>query len=135
MEALWESLQLLVSGVWNVLIALGGLLLPWTPLAAWIVFWLFGVNWQTLRGVLLRGGWMGLVLIGLGMVLIWGMVAPPPDGFHHFFGMEISNFVGKTVYVTSLFCIMLLCGSVQLSGMLGNCCQIEDEPTEPTASH
>ena len=34
---------------------------------------------------------------------------------------------GKTVYVTALFCIMFLCGSVQLSGCCNSMCCFEDE--------
>jgi hypothetical protein len=44
-------------------------------------------------------------------------------------GLSLSNYVGKTVYVTALVCIMFLCGSVQLSGCCAACCRFEeDEP-------
>ena len=113
---LWESLVQLVVALWHLLLTLGAVLLPWLPLLAWIVFWLFAVNWVSLRQVLLRGGWIGLLLIGLVMILVWGVVAPPVGGAHHLFGLTLSNFVGKTVFVTILFCIMFLCGAFQLSG-------------------
>ncbi|MEZ6058160.1 MAG: hypothetical protein R3C01_15790 [Planctomycetaceae bacterium] len=91
---------------------------PWTPLIAWVAFWTLAVDWVKLRGSLLKGGLIGVILLGLVMVLIWGVVAPPETGSHYLLGLKVSNFVGKTVYVTALFVIMFLCGSVQLSG----CC-------------
>ncbi len=90
------------------------------PLLAWLAFWLFAVNWVKLRAVLLSGGWIGLALFGLVAILAWGLIAPPADGHHYFFGLTLSNFVMKTVYVTGLISIMLLCGSVQLSGACGS---------------
>jgi hypothetical protein len=127
LQGLLDSLLQFVVAGWDVLLQLFYLLVPWIPLGAWIAFWMFGVNWVQLRDVLKRGGWVGLLLIGLVMVLVWGVVAPPPEGQHVLFGLELSNFVGKTVYVTGLFTIMLLCGSVQLSGCCARCCRFDDE--------
>jgi hypothetical protein len=132
MDALLENLGQFLSAGWDVLISLGALLLPWTPLAAWVLFWLAAVNWSKLWPVLKQGGLIGVVLIGLVMVLVWGVVAPPEGGVHHLLGLKLSNFVGKTVYVTALFVIAFLCGSVQLSGV---CCQFPDEPDEPEHDH
>jgi len=128
------SLKTLLDAVLDVLVSLGGVVWPFLPLLAWIGFWLFAVNWVRYRQVLLSGGGVGVVLIGLMTILIWGAIAPPLGGAHHIFGLSLSNYVGKTVYVTSLFVIMLLCGSVQLSGACGNCCGIEDE-APPTPTH
>jgi hypothetical protein len=120
MDQLIDSLQNLLTSGWDVLIALLAILLPWSPLLAWVAFWLLAVNWVKLREVMIRGGWVGVVLIGLTMILIWGVVAPPAGGTHHLFGLNVTNFVGKTVYVTALLTIMFLCGSVQLSGACGS---------------
>ncbi len=130
MEELITNVGELVWAAWGVCASLAALLLPWSALAAWIGFWMFGVNWTKFREVLLQGGWVAVALIGLVMVLIWGLVAPPPDGSHHLFGLTVSNFVGKTVYVSALFCIMFLCGSVQLSGCCAQCCKFEDDAAE-----
>lgn len=135
MDALLELIHSLIElllAVGMVLAALVRLLLPWMPLAAWIVFWLFGVNWVKLREVMLGGGWIGVVLIGLVMALAWGVIAPPAESAHYILGLKLSNFVGKIVYVTALFCIMYLCGAVQLSGCCSSCCRFEsDEGPEP----
>lgn len=95
-----------------------GVLLPWAALALWVVFWLFAVDWNKLCGLLrLRaGGWVPVLLLGAGMVLVWGTVAPPPDGSCHLLGLTLTNFVEKTVYVAGLFCIAIFCGVAQMSG-------------------
>ncbi|MBS0206567.1 MAG: hypothetical protein JSS49_27065 [Planctomycetes bacterium] len=131
MLELVNHLQELLTAGWNVLVTLLGLVLPWTPLIAWVTFWLLAVNWVKLRGVIIQGGWIAIVFLGLMMILVWGVVAPPADGSHHLFGLNVTNFVGKTVYVTALLTIMFLCGSVQLSGACGTLAQFpEDVPDE-----
>ena len=134
MNALFESLFQLLTAVWEVLISLGALLLPWLPLGAWIVFWMFGVNWSKLYPLLYQrwSGGIAVVLIGLVMILVWGSVAPTATDPHHVFGLE-SIYVVKAVYVAALFCIALLCGSVQLTGCCARCCGFEEAPE--TAEH
>jgi len=132
MQALLDSLVQLLVAVWEVVFAAVSVVVPWLGLMAWIGVWLFAVNWTKLRQLLLQGGWIGLILIGFGMIMVWWAVAPPPDGQHVILGLTLSNFVGKTVYVTILICIMLLCGSVQLSGMAG---PPEEEDEIESAGH
>jgi hypothetical protein len=110
----------LLGAVWQLVISILLLILPWTPLIAWLAFWLFAVNWVKLRAVMVQGGWIGVVAIGFLMILIWGVIDPPASGAHYLLGLTLSNFVGKTVYVTALLTIMFLCGSVQLSGACGD---------------
>ena len=131
MENLLDSLKELIIAVWNVADSLFFLILPWAPLIAWVAFWLLAVNWVKYRAVLLKGGWTGLAFVALMMIMIWGLIAPPADGFHHIFGLSLSNFVGKTVYVTALFSIMFLCGSVQLRGACGSLVCFKHEDEEP----
>lgn len=117
MDVLYSLIDLIsAAGVflWSLVNAVA----PWAALIAWIAFWMLAVDWVKLRSFLLKGGWIGVVLLGLMAVLVWGVIAPPIDGSHSLLGLHVSNFVGKTVYVTTLLVIMLLCGSTQLSG----CC-------------
>ncbi|WP_373649793.1 hypothetical protein [Schlesneria sp. DSM 10557] len=130
MEQLLISVQNLLVAGWDVLVTLLAVMTPWTPLIAWVAFWLLAVNWEKLYSVLANGAVIGVALIGLMMILVWGLVAPPPDGVHHLFGLHPSNFVGKTVYITILFTIMALCGSVQLSGAYSSLTQFEEEETD-----
>jgi hypothetical protein len=134
MEAVLQSLIELGRDLLVLVVSLGRVLLPLLPLVVWVAFWTLAVNWTKLRSALLAGGWVGLVLLGFLAVLVWGTVAPPATGAHQFFGLTLGNFVGKTVLVTALICIMLLCGSVQLSGACGSLCQF-DEPSEEDAHH
>lgn len=134
MEQLLVSLVDVLVAVWGLLLALLAVVVPWTPLIAWLAYWLFAVNWTKLWPVLARGGWIGVVLLGLVMTLVWGMVAPPASGSHFLLGLTLSNFVGKFVYVTSLLVMMLLCGSVQLSGACGDWIDFS-EPAEPEDAH
>lgn len=120
-----------------VILALGGLavaliqaILPWTPLLAWIAFWLLAVNWRQLYPVLMQGGLIGVVLIALMAILVWSSIAEPVGGAHHLFGLVVNNVVGKTVYVTGLAVIAALCGTVQLSGGCGRLCHFEEAPAE-----
>ena len=134
MQALFESLLELLQAILAVLIEFALVLQPWSlllvGLGAWIVFWTFGVNWVTLREMLLRGGWVAVLLIGLVVILVWGTVHQPLNGQEHLLGLTLSNYVGKTVSVTGLFCIMFLCGSVQLSGCCSRCCSFDEKPIE-----
>jgi len=134
MSNLITALADLLLALKDVVVSLGFLLLPWIPLFAWVAFWTFGVNWTQLRDVLRKGGWIGVVLIGLVAVLVWGSVWPPARGHYDLLGLRISNFVGKTVYVSGLICLMLLSGSVQLSGACNRwLCFPEDTPEDDHA--
>lgn len=136
MEALLDSVIQLLYALWILIGALADLLVPWIPLAAWIGYWLFAVDWVRLREIMLRGGAVGVVLIGLMAALVWGMVAPPAGGYHFLLGLQLSNFVGKIVYVTGLLTIMFLCGSVQLAGCCAGWTPVQErveegKPEEP----
>jgi hypothetical protein len=134
MDAVLQSFLELCRDLAVLTVRVGEVLLPLLPLVVWVAFWTFGVNWKKLRVVLLQGGWVGLMLLGFLAVLVWGTVAPPVGGAHQFLGLTLGNFVGKTVLVTALICIMLLCGSVQLSGACGSLCRF-DEPAAEAEPH
>lgn len=121
LTALLDLLTALSLLIWAIVQTV----LPWTPLIAWIAFWTLAVDWVKLRSFMLSGGWIGVLLLALVAVLVWGVVAPPPTGVHSLLGLSVSNFVGKIVYVTTLVVIMLLCGSVQLSGVVDCCLNLQ----------
>ena len=100
---LLQALLNLLSALLEVFVATGGLILPWLPLIAWTVFWALAVNWEKLAAVIRTGAFLGIAMIALLAVLVWGCVSPPIDG-HHYFEMlgvrlSVSNFTGKLVYV------------------------------------
>lgn len=124
MELLHSLLNVLYS-VADLLVALGRAALPWTPLFAWVAFWTLAVDWTKLYPILMRGGIVGVGLLFFVAVLVWSVIAPPPDNVHHLFGLAVGNVTGKFVYVTALTVIMFLCASVQLSGCCGSLLNLE----------
>lgn len=134
MQAVLDSVIQLFWALFELAGSIGGLVLPLTPLVLWVAFWMFAVDWVALRSFLHKGGWVGLVLLAFAAILVWGCVAPPADGSHYVLGRTLDNFIGKTVYVTGLLCIMLLSGAVQLAGVVGPYPPKIEEP-EPDTHH
>lgn len=131
MHSVYQSLVELTFALVDLIGSVGSLVLPWMALVAWLVFWLFAVNWTRFRTQITQeGGWIALLLIGFVWIIVWSVVAPPASGSYHLFGLNISNFTGKTVYVTSLFCLMFLAGAAQLSGGIGNWGQFAEPVAE-----
>jgi len=124
---LLQSLQEVITALLNVVMALVNIVLPWFPLLVWIAFWSLAVNWSRAFDILRKGGAIGVLLLMFVSVLVWGSVAPPIEGSHSLFGLTVSNFAGKFVYVTMLTCIALLCGSAQMSGAFGSLADFSDE--------
>jgi hypothetical protein len=122
MDAFINLLESLVGVFWSLLdvvVALVMVVVPWLPFLAWVGFWTFAVDWRKAFPVLQRGGFVAVLLLMFVAVLVWGAVAPPPEGTHYLFGLTVSNYAGKLIYVTTLTCVALLCGSVQLNGAFG----------------
>lgn len=132
---LFSSLIDVLSALLNVVVNLVRVVLPWLPLLAWIGYWAFCVNWTKAFPILRRGGMIGVLLLMLAAVLVWGAVAPPEGGKHYMVGLAVSNFAGKFIYVTMLTCIALLCGSAQLSGAFGRFGEFPEEPAEDDHGH
>ena len=124
---LFQSLENVFWSLLDVVMALVFVVLPWLPLLAWVAFWSFAVNWARTFDVLRKGGFIGVLLLMFAAVLIWGAVAPPIEGTHTLFGLTVSNYAGKFIYVTMLTCIALLCGSVQMSGTFGSLIDFSNE--------
>lgn len=129
---LLNALLNLLTALYQVIAELVSAIAPLLPLLVWVAFWTLAVDWVKLRHFFLRGGWIALLLMMFVTILVWGVVAPPESGAHNMLGLSVSNFVGKTVYVTAIVVITFLCGSVQLSGICGSLCRFEDEKPEPS---
>lgn len=133
MQAILDSLIELFWAVFGVFASVGQVIVPLTPLLLWVAFWTFAVDWVKLRSFFLKGGIVGVVLIALMAIFVWGSISPPPDGQHYILGRSLDNFVGKTVYVTGLVCIMFLSGAVQLAGVFGQ--YTPPQPEEAADDH
>lgn len=133
---LFFSLLNVLRALLDVVVSLFRVLLPWLPLLAWVGFWTFAVNWAKVFPILRRGGLIGVFLLMFVAVLVWGAVSPPIDGRHVMFGLSVSNYAGKFIYVTMLTCIALLSGSAQLSGAFGKLGDFsEDESDDGEHEH
>jgi len=137
---LLQALLNLLTAILEVVVAVGGIIVPWLPLIAWAAFWALAVNWQRLAAVIRSGAFVGIAMIALVSVLVWGCVAPPIDGHHYFellgVRLSVSNFTGKLVYVMGLVVIMFAAGSAQLSGMFdGLVCFADEEESEDDHGH
>lgn len=132
---LFSSLVNVLSALLDVVVNLMRVVLPWLPLLGWIGYWAFCVNWVKAFPILRKGGMIGVLLLMLAAVLVWGAVAPPEGGKHYMVGLAVSNFAGKFIYVTMLTCIALLCGSAQLSGAFGKLGEFPEEPAEDDHGH
>ena len=141
MDAVSELLTSVQDLFWSLIaliVALVKIILPWLPLLAWIAYWSLAVNWVKTFEVLKRGGWIGVLLMMFATILVWGAVAPPIGGSHSLFGLQVSNYAGKFIYVTMLTCIALLCGSAQMSGTFGSLIDFsstDDAEPEPGHAH
>ena len=132
----WDALVAVFAGLGDVVVAFGELILtpPLLPLIVWCGFWLFGVDWTRLRVVLLRGGWIAVLLVGIVMVLIWEQVSPGLNG--PVLGLtELSPYVDKMMYVSGLFGVMFICGAIQLSGCCGALCATAPQESSSSEDH
>lgn len=127
---LYDSLKAVFWSLLDVVVALLNVIRPWLPLLGWIAFWSLAVNWSRTFDILRKGGFIGVLLMMFAAVLIWGAVYPPLEGNHVLFGLKVSNYAGKFIYVTMLTCIALLCGSAQMSGTFGSLIDFSDEEDE-----
>ena len=133
---LLNSIGDVITAIAHLVVELVQFLTPWIPLLAWIAFWLCAVNWRKLYPILTSGGWIGVALAFVMTVLIWSIIWIPEGGMHYLSGLQVSNTVGKVVYVTILFVIAFLCGTVQLSGCCGSLCEFkESENASPDVGH
>lgn len=132
---LFSSIVDVLRSLLSVVVNLVRVILPWLPLLGWVTFWTFAVNWAKALPIIRRGGIIGVLLMMFVSVLVWGAVAPPVGGSHVMFGLTVSNFTGKFIYVTMLTCITFLCASAQLSGAFGSLCEFPEEPADDDHGH
>lgn len=81
-------------------------------LVLWIVWWLFLVDWAATRDSLKQGGWVGLILLGLLTVLVWGCLSPAD---REYLPIPLPNFLEEFTVVFGLYVVMLGCGALQLA--------------------
>ncbi len=128
------ALGAILDAIGSILVTLASVLFtaPVFPLLVWVALWLFAVDWTRLRQIMLKGGWLGVVLVGAVMVIVWQQVSP---GASEVLGLKTSGYVEKFVYVAGLFSVMFLCGAVQLTGCCRACCPAPAAEADSGDSH
>ena len=112
---IWDSL-------WNLGVDLGALVagvlalaMRWSLVIAWVVFWLWAVNWKKLWPVLAHGAWVPFVLLMVIAAIAWSRLDPTDCTCLGF--VTVPNFWWHLGGVSLLMALTFLCGWVQ--GLFG----------------
>ena len=134
LDSIVEALGQIIFGLQQIVSSIASVVLtaPVLPVLCWTVFWLLAVDWIQLRQILLKGGWLGIMLVGFVMVIVWQQISP---GSQAVLGLELNGYIEKLVYVTALLSLMFVCGAVQLTGCCTRWCAAEVVEAETTDSH
>ena len=121
LQSIIDAVVQILAAVWQIVLVVGEAVFTGgvLPLLCWAGFWLFSVNWTSLRQIMLKGGWLGVVLLGAVTVIVWQQISPEAGTV---LGLtDLSGYVEKLVYVTALLCAMFVCGAIQLTGCCSRC--------------
>ena len=110
METIVQGLGTFLSGILDLVAALGAAIVPWLPVVVWLLFWLLVVDWRELWPVLRRGAWLGVLAAGGLAALIWQVVSP---GDWEIIGIRLVGVAGKAVVVAELCLHAVICGLIQ----------------------
>lgn len=65
-----------ILGIWGLLVPIVRLILPLLPVALWLAFWTWAVDWKKFGPVLRAGGWAPVLLLCLISAAVWANVSP-----------------------------------------------------------
>ncbi len=108
---IFQTIWNLVLALWELVVELLVLAVRYSPLIAWVAWWLWGVNWKKLWPVLGRGAWAPLVLIMVAAALAWSRLAPSSCDCLGI--VTIPNFWWQLGCVSLIVALTFLCGWVQ----------------------
>lgn len=80
-------------------------------LLAWIVWWLWGVNWSKAWPMLRAGAWAPLVLLIIVVALGWSQLTPRDIRVFGF--LRLPNFLWQFIGTGGFVCLALFCGWLQ----------------------
>jgi hypothetical protein len=107
LETLW---QLLVN-LWFLVVGVGAVVVRYGLVIAWVVWWLWAVNWNKAWPVLARGAWAPVLLLLLTVALVWSRLAPSDCDCLAL--VTVPNFWWQLGAVGLLAAIALFCGWLQ----------------------
>jgi hypothetical protein len=111
MRELWEAIQQVFAILGELIAEQAGLIVTILLLLAWVVWWLWAVNWSKTWPVLAQGAWLPLVLLLVVSALVWSQIAP---GSCVLFGfLTVTNFWWQLGGVGLLTALALFCGWLQ----------------------
>jgi hypothetical protein len=87
----------------------------WLAIAAWCVWWLWGVDWRKAWPALASGGWSPALLILIVSAVVWATVSPGEWVISE--GFKVPHFWRHVGGVAALAGLALFCGWLQ--GRLG----------------
>jgi hypothetical protein len=123
MAELWDTLAQLIANLWTLSVILLNLAFRWALVIAWVVWWLFAVDWKKAWSVLARGGWAPAVLLIIVAALVWSRLDESPTA--------PGDFWWRLGGVSLLAAVALLCGWLQ--GVFG--IQPPAVAVEPVVAH
>ena len=114
MTELFDALAAFVAAAGSLFYVVGELLLPLLPLLAWITFWYLAVDWLRLGPILRRGGWLPVVVITAGIVLVVANVRGEA-GTEQVGPLTVSPLAAAIGWALILLSTMFYAGAAQLS--------------------
>jgi hypothetical protein len=108
---LFDTLWQLVLNLRDLVVELAILLLRWSPLIAWVAWWLCAVNWRRAWKALAEGAWAPLLLLIVMVSLVWSRLDPTDCSCLVLF--TVPNFWWHLGGVGLLVAIAFFCGWLQ----------------------
>ncbi|MCI0684200.1 MAG: hypothetical protein L0Y71_18990 [Gemmataceae bacterium] len=106
-----DTLRELLSNLGDLAYQLAALAWQHILLILWVIWWLWGVNWQRAWPVLRQGAWAPLILLMAASALVWSRIAPASCDCLAI--VTIPNFWWQLGYVGMLVALMFFCGWLQ----------------------
>lgn len=113
-QPLLDAAVTLLTGAWQALAAMGGVLAAyWAPIL-WIAFFLFFVRWPDVRTQLKKGAWVGVVLLYALAVITWGLCSTPTfPSLAGRISAPWGNIGEKAAFGLAAIAVAFLCGQLQ----------------------
>jgi len=106
-----DTLRDLLGTLGMLAIELAALGWHYILLIVWVVWWMWGVNWNRAWTFLGQGAWAPLVLLMVAVALVWSKLAPSRVEIAGL--VSVPNFWWQLGYVGLLIALIFFCGWLQ----------------------